>query len=333
MPPPLVSIISPVYNQERYVAECIESVRAQTYQHWEQIFVDDGSSDGTRALIEAQEDPRIRLVALPHRGLGALAESYNAALAVAGGLLVAILEGDDAWPADKLERQVPLFDDPRTLLSWGRGALIDAESRRTRMMSTMKGAAPIVLMDSADAFHRLTLENFFIPSVSVMVRRQALDAIGGFRQTGSSLFVDLPTWLWLTATHEGHVTYLDQELGIYRHHAEGTSTARASEMKLEHLRVVLAVEGALGPDALARVRWDARSRRRAVARGGLVKGKVELAARRNAEAYDAYREALITAVDGGIRVRALRGMLSAGVRALGQRVATAVRRAHGEEGH
>lgn len=330
MPRPLVSIISPVYNQERYVAECIESVRAQTYQHWEQIFVDDGSSDGTRALIEAQEDPRIRLVALPHRGLGALAESYNAALAVAGGSLVGILEGDDAWPADKLERQVPLFDDPRTLLSWGRGVLIDSNSRRTRVMSTMRGAAPTVRMDSADAFHRLTLENFFIPSVSVMVRRHALDTIGGFRQTGSSLFVDLPTWLWLTATHDGHVTYLDQELGIYRHHAEGTSTAKASEMKLEHLRVVLAVEAALGPDALARARWDARSRRRALARGRLVKGKIELAARHHAEAYDVYREAFIAAVDGGMRVRALRGMLSARMRALAQRVATSVRPARGE---
>ncbi|HUQ46132.1 MAG TPA: glycosyltransferase family 2 protein [Gemmatimonadaceae bacterium] len=333
MSPPLVSIISPVYNQERYVAECIESVRAQTYQHWEQIFVDDGSSDGTRAVIEAQEDPRIRLVTLPHRGLGALAESYNAALAVAHGSLVGILEGDDAWPAHKLERQVPLFDDARTLLSWGRGVLIDSNSRRTRVMSTMRGGTPTVLMDNADAFHRLTLENFFIPSVSVMVRRQALDTIGGFRQTGSSLFVDLPTWLWLTATHDGHVTYLDEELGIYRHHAAGTSTARASEMKLEHLRVVRAVEGAIGPDALARVRWDARSRRRASARGGLVKGKVELAARHHAEAYHLYREALFTAVDGGTRVRALRGMLSAGVRGLVRRLATSMRPARGEAGH
>jgi glycosyltransferase involved in cell wall biosynthesis len=316
MSPPLVSIISPAYNQERYVAECIESALRQTYEHWEQIFVDDGSTDGTREIIARYADPRIRLLALPHRGLAALAESYNAALAVARGSLVGILEGDDAWPADKLERQVPLFEDPGTLLSWGQGALIDAGSRRTRVMSTMKGAGPVVRMDAAAAFHRLTRENFFTPSVTVMVRRAALDAIGGFRQTGSALFVDLPTWLRLTAVNDGHVTYLDRELGIYRHHAVGTSTERASEMKLEHLRVVLAVEEELGPAAMSRIGWDVRSRRRALARGGLAKGKVDLAARRFGEAYESYRSAFATGVDTRVRLRALRGMASAQGRAL-----------------
>jgi glycosyltransferase involved in cell wall biosynthesis len=312
--PPLVSIISPVYNQARYVGQCIESALAQSYTDWEQIFVDDGSSDETRDLIARYRDPRIRLIALPHRGLGSLAESYNTALAAARGTLVGILEGDDAWPADKLERQVPLFDDPHTVLSWGRGALIDAEGRPTRVMTTMKGAPARVDVDAAAAFHRLTRENFFIPSVTVMVRRSALDAVGGFRQTGSSLFVDLPTWLWVMATAEGHATYLDHVLGIYRHHAAGTSTERAGDMKLEHLRVVLSVEDALGPAPLARVGWDTHSRRRALARGGLVKGKLDLAAGRYSEAYASYRQVLVGGVDAGVRARALRGMLSARVR-------------------
>jgi glycosyltransferase involved in cell wall biosynthesis len=310
----LVSIISPVYNQERYVAQCIESALGQTYPHWEQIFVDDGSTDGTREVIAGYRDPRIRLIALPHRGLGALAESYNAALTVARGTLVAILEGDDAWPPNKLERQVPAFDDSRTLLSWGRGALIDADGRPTRVMTTMKGVRGEARVDMAAAFHRLTRENFFIPSVTVMVRRSALDAIGGFRQTGSSLFVDLPTWLWLTLTGEGTAVYLDSELGIYRHHAAGTSTEKAGQMRLEHLRVVLAVESEAGPEAMARVRWDVRSRRRALARGGLVKGKLDLAAGRYSQAYASYREALVGGVDLGVRARALRGMLSARAR-------------------
>src|SRR3982750_2697049 len=88
----LVSIISPVYNQERYVAQCIESALGQTYPLWEQVFVDDGSTDGTREVITGYRDPRIRLIALPHRGLASLAESYNAALAVAKGSLVGILD-------------------------------------------------------------------------------------------------------------------------------------------------------------------------------------------------------------------------------------------------
>ncbi|NUO37881.1 MAG: glycosyltransferase [Gemmatimonadaceae bacterium] len=313
---PTVTIISPAYNQERYVAQCIESALGQTYPHWEQIFVDDGSTDGTRDVIARYRDPRIRLIALPHRGLGALVESYNAALAGARGALVAILEGDDAWPPDKLERQVPTFANPRTFLSWGRGALIDAEGRPMRVMTTMKGVNGEARVDAAAAFHRLTRENFFIPSVTVMVRRSALDAIGGFRQTGSSLFVDLPTWLWLTLRGNGDAVFLDAELGIYRHHAAGTSTDKAAQMRLEHLRVVLAVEAEAGPEAMARVGWDIRSRRRALARGGLVKGKLDLAAGRHAEAYACYREALVDGVDVGPRVRALRGMVSARARQL-----------------
>ena len=310
----LVSIISPVYNQERYVAQCIESALAQTYPHWEQLLVDDGSSDATREVIARYDDPRIRLITLPHRGLGALHESYNAALAVARGSLVGILEGDDAWPVDKLERQVPLFDDPGTVLSWGRGALIDADGRPLRVMTTMKGARGTTRLDTAAAFHRLTRENFLIPTVTVMARRDALDAVGGFRQTGSSLFVDLPTWLWITASRDGHVSYLDHELGIYRHHAAGTSTEKAAQMKLEHLRVVLAVEAALDAGSLARVRWDARARRRATSRGDLVQGKLALATARHGEAFACYRRAFVTGVDSGTRVRALRGMLSAAAR-------------------
>jgi hypothetical protein len=149
-----------------------------------------------------------------------------------------------------------------------------------------------------------------------MIRRSALDAVGGFRQTGSSLFVDLPTWLWVMATAEGHATYLDHVLGIYRHHAAGTSTGRAAEMKLEHLRVVLAVEAAVGPAALVGVGWDSRSRRRALARGDLVKGKLDLAAGRYSEAYASYRKALGGGIDVGVRARALRGMLSARTRAM-----------------
>src|SRR5258707_3339207 len=100
MAPPLVTILSPAYNQRRYIGQCIESALSQTYPQWEQIIVDDGSTDGTREIVAEYGDPRIRLICLPHRGLGALAQSYNAALAAARGSLVGILEGDDAWPAD-----------------------------------------------------------------------------------------------------------------------------------------------------------------------------------------------------------------------------------------
>src|SRR5690242_11159141 len=156
----LVTIISPTYNQERYVAKCAESALAQTYQEWEQIFVDDGSSDATREIIAGFEDPRIRLVTLPHGGLGNLERSYNAALAASRGSLVGILEGDDLWPPDKLAMQVPSFDSADTLLSWGRADLIDEQGTTVGEVATVRDGRPSVRMTTAEAFHRLTRRNF-----------------------------------------------------------------------------------------------------------------------------------------------------------------------------
>ena len=59
---PLVSIITPTYNHEKFIAQCIESVLAQTYTAWEQIIIDDGSSDATKDIISKYNDKRIKYI-------------------------------------------------------------------------------------------------------------------------------------------------------------------------------------------------------------------------------------------------------------------------------
>jgi hypothetical protein len=310
MSPPLVTIVTPAYNQERYIAECIESTLAQTYTNWEQVVVDDGSSDRTREVVVSYRDPRIRLVALPHRGLGALAETYNTALSTSRGSLVAILEGDDAWPADKLEVQVPVFEDPRVLLSWGRGATMDETSAPCGELVTVHTRASQARWSTRQAFHRLVRSNLFAPSLSVMVRRASLDAIGGFRQTGSTLFVDLPTWLWLTATLDGEVVFLDHVLGRYRVHEAQTTNRTGELMARQHLEVVQATVEALGPGATSRVGWTDSTRRSAVTRGRLASGERLLAARRFGEARRAFTSALEEANRMSDRLLAVGGIIS-----------------------
>lgn len=124
---PVVSIITPVYNHERYIGECIESVIRQTYTSWEMIVVDDGSTDGTWDLVQrfASSDPRIRVIRQGHVGIWRLSETYNKALRASVGQLVAVLEGDDLWPANKLEIQVDLhLKDTSLIFSYGRVALV-----------------------------------------------------------------------------------------------------------------------------------------------------------------------------------------------------------------
>ena len=297
MPPPLVTIVTPTYNQERFVAACIESALAQRYEAWEQIVVDDGSDDRTAEIVASYGDTRVRLLRLPHRGLGALAESYNAALAASGGELVGILEGDDRWPADKLERQVPLFEDPRTLLTWGRATTIGERGERLGERRAVNGRGRRTPFDTAEAFRRLTRSNFLTPSVTVMVRRAALDRIGGFVQTGSALYVDLPTWLRISAEIPGQVEFLDEILGEYRVHPSQTTRAAGGEMARQHLEAVLRTLDRLEPAQLERMGGGDALRRRAVARGALAKGEALLAAKAYRDARAAFREALRRCAD------------------------------------
>lgn len=103
---PLVSIITPVYNAARWLPETVAAVRAQTLTDWEQILVDDGSTDASRELIEAAaaEDPRFRLLRTSGREGPAIAR--NLALDAARGRFIAFLDADDLWHPEKLARSV-----------------------------------------------------------------------------------------------------------------------------------------------------------------------------------------------------------------------------------
>jgi len=109
MSSPLVSIISPTYNHEKYIAECILSAQSQTYTYWEMLVVDDGSTDLTLSIARsfAEKDPRIRVFTQKNVGIFRLAETYNFALSQANGKYIAVLEGDDVWLPEKLALQVP----------------------------------------------------------------------------------------------------------------------------------------------------------------------------------------------------------------------------------
>lgn len=103
---PLVSIIMPCYNAERYVAQSIESVIAQTYQNWELLITDDCSTDNSTEIIEryCAKDNRINLLKSDkHQGI---AETRNLSINRAKGRFVAFLDSDDVWINYKIEKQI-----------------------------------------------------------------------------------------------------------------------------------------------------------------------------------------------------------------------------------
>jgi glycosyltransferase involved in cell wall biosynthesis len=103
---PLVSIITPCYNSEKYIQETVQSVQNQTYKNWQMIIVDDASTDKTIAIIEkiAGLDSRIKVVKLGKNSGTGIAR--NSALDFANGKYISFLDADDLWKPEKLEIQI-----------------------------------------------------------------------------------------------------------------------------------------------------------------------------------------------------------------------------------
>ena len=106
---PLVSIIMPVYNCEKYISEAIESVLSQSYQNWELLIVDDGSTDHSPEIIDryAQKDVRIQSFHNKNEGVSA---ARNFALSKISGELVTFIDSDDVYHPDRLQRMVQIFE-------------------------------------------------------------------------------------------------------------------------------------------------------------------------------------------------------------------------------
>jgi glycosyltransferase involved in cell wall biosynthesis len=221
MSAPQVTIITPTYKHESFIGECLESVLSQTFGDWEQIVVDDCSPDGTLDVVGRYRDPRILLIRKSVRGgPEGLHESYNLALRAARGALIAVLEGDDFWPADKLSVQVPFHQRPNVVMSWGRYII---QNGGRQALIRRRSLGPIVFPDTS----YLLIRNI-IPAVTVMASRQALEQIGGFWQPAGAVFVDHPTWLKLSQL--GDILYIPRFLGFYRMHGSQISRNHAEQM-------------------------------------------------------------------------------------------------------
>ena len=219
-----VSIITPVYNHEKFIGACIESVLSQGYQDWELLIIDDGSTDATAEVIRRYSDPRIRYFHQENQGIEALAHTYNRALSLSHGRLVGILEGDDTWPPEKLSTLAPLFADPNIVLAYGEVQDIDAEGHPASRVSRVarKQASlprPILFNDpirSATSY-LLTMEgqSLIAPS-TVLIRRSTLDAIGGFQYVPGICLTDAPTFVRLSMKGKFH--YVPSVMGHRRRH-------------------------------------------------------------------------------------------------------------------
>ena len=130
--PPLVTVIIPAYNAERFLEEAVRSVVNQTLTDWELLILEDCAKDGTLALARklAAEDERIRV--LPNAKNMGVARTRNHGFDLARGKYVALLDSDDVWYPDKLEKQIARMEETGADLSYTSYAIVDVEGKKCK---------------------------------------------------------------------------------------------------------------------------------------------------------------------------------------------------------
>lgn len=195
MTKPRVSVVLPVYNAEATLSRALESVREQTLTDWELIAVDDGSTDGSRHLLEshAAADPRIKIHATPHLGL---VPALNLALAQAEAPVLARMDADDECHPDRLRIQVDHLEaNPEIGLVASR---VRFGGDRTKALGYAHYVdwTNTILSSAAIRLNRFVESPLAHPSVAF--RRDTVDRHGGYRD--SDWPEDYELWLrWLDA--------------------------------------------------------------------------------------------------------------------------------------
>jgi glycosyltransferase involved in cell wall biosynthesis len=224
--PPLVSVVIPTYNYGRFIGETIESALAQTYSSVEIVVVDDGSTDDTRERVAAYGN-RLRYVHQQNRGVSA---ARNTGIRAAQGELIALLDSDDLWLPEKLERQVSVWvRQPDSGLVATERFAIDETGRRLDYVDERR---------SRDGFRELTMRDLlefpaFSPS-SVLARKDALPAAGGFDE-GLTAVEDMEMWVRIAARFR--VLRLNATLTGQRFHFKSMSH-QADSMLRNHQKVI-----------------------------------------------------------------------------------------------
>jgi glycosyltransferase involved in cell wall biosynthesis len=206
---PRVSVVLPVHNGGRFLAEAVESVLGQTLRDLELVVVDDGSTDETPRILERYSDPRLRVVRRPHLGL---VEALNRGVRESRTPYVARMDADDVSLPGRLERQVAVLEArPRVGLVGTWLTVIDEAGNKLR--------AEVLPDADADLRRRLMLRNSFKHG-SVMLRCEVLDRVGPYRNDyGNNEDYDL--WRRIAAVAE--LACVPEALYVYREHPLGVS--------------------------------------------------------------------------------------------------------------
>jgi glycosyltransferase involved in cell wall biosynthesis len=252
-----VSVIMPVYNVEQYVAETIRSVLAQTYSNFELLIVDDQSPDRSVEVCRQFQDPRIQIIHQKNRGL---AGARNTGIRHAQGDYIALLDSDDLWLPEKLEKLVNHLErSPQVGVAFSRSAFIDEAGNPlgTYQMPKLRGiTAPYLLCrnpignGSAPLIRREVFEDIKYEAI-LYETLEDFYFDDQFRQSE-----DIECWIRIVLQTNWHIEGIPDALTLYRVNSESLS---ANVMKqLDSWEKVIEKTRTYAPEVVAK--WESTAR-------------------------------------------------------------------------
>ena len=229
-----VSVIIPVYKVENYIAATVQSVLDQTYENFELLIIDDGSPDRSVEICQQFTDPRIRIIRQENRGVAA---ARNTGIRHAQGEYIALLDADDIWVPQKLEKHVEHLDNsPEVGVSFCRSAFIDQEGKPLGIyqITKLKDITPL------DLFCRTPIGNGSVP----VIRREVFEGIrfqdNLYGVTEDFYFdddrelhpsEDVECWLRMALQTEWKIEGIAEALTLYRVNPQGHSAQLLKKLK------------------------------------------------------------------------------------------------------
>ena len=230
---PLISVIIPAYNSEKYIGETLRSLQAQTLTDWEAIVVDDGSKDGTAAVIEPfTADARITLMRQANGGV-AMARNNGFAKASAGSQFIAFMDGDDVYLPHALATLASaLGKNADRIGAHGLAEMIDQNSqpiepggfsRFQRERAGFDGTRMVTWgTDRPTTFETVIQHSRVYPPGLLLTRRVFVEKVGPF-DAGVSPVED---WdMLIRLTRFGPIAFVDNVILQYRRHPQQATTA------------------------------------------------------------------------------------------------------------
>lgn len=221
---PKVSIIIPAYNALPYLPQTVESALEQTFEDFELLIVNDGSTDGFRDWATCLNDKRIRIIHQDNQGLGA---ARNTGIKQAKGQYLAFLDADDLWLPTKLNEQIAELDTyPEIGLTHTSVSYIDAQGNKLRNDIRANGRGNVWR-------HVVAYNSYYLVlcGSTPLIRRECFDKVGMF-STELSFSQD---WeMWIRIAHHYNFSTIQKPLVLYRQHGKNMSKSYTSALQSFH---------------------------------------------------------------------------------------------------